>query len=156
MRQLGGSRIIPPGLGQVLTLDKCISVLWFPIPSKGNAMNLETKRNSSRLCSRTISIQGTPSFSVLSCPHGTLNSGDGAREAQPMIRYSRQLGTYVRGWGDALHPWAIRTCCTERASLAWMGLVPGSGVGREPGALLGRSYQPRSSCVFTWGHAREE
>ena len=63
-------------------------------------MNLETKRNSSRLCSRTISIQGTPGFSILSRLHGTLNSGDGAREAQPMIRYSRQLGTYVRGWGE--------------------------------------------------------
>ena len=114
------------------------------------------QRNSSRPCSKTISIQGTPGFSVLSCPQGTLNSGDGAREAQPMIRYSRQFSTYVRGWGDALHPWEIRTCCTERACLAWMGLVPGSGVGREPGALLGRSYQPRSSCVFTWGHAQEE
>lgn len=66
-------------------------------------MNLETKRSSSRLCSRTISIQGTLGFSVLSCPHGTLNSGDGAREAQPMIRYSRQLGTYVRGWGGMLY-----------------------------------------------------
>lgn len=70
---------------------------------------------------------------------GSPSPGDGARGAPPMSWCSRQH--ICEGVGDALGPQEIRTCCTERASLVWIGTDARKGSGQEAGSIATQSRE---------------
>lgn len=102
-------------------------------------MNHGTKRSTPRLSPKAASIQGTPGVSILSCLTGSPIPGDGARGAQPMSWCSRQH--ICEGVGDALGPQEIRTFCTERASLVWIGTDARKWSGQEAGSIATQSRE---------------
>lgn len=101
-------------------------------------MNLETKRNSSRLCSRTVSVQGTPGFSILSrlTVPSTLGMEPGGPANDQVITPARYICEGVGGCSTSLGDQNM----LYRKSLPSMEL-PGARewVGREPGAPLPRA-----------------
>lgn len=122
-------------------------------------MSHETKRNTPGLSPEQLQDRGLP---WLLCPFlpslVPLNTGDGARGAQPMSWCSRQH--ICEGVGDALCPQEIRTCCTERASLGWIRTDARKWGGQEAESLATQSQRitnsPLSCIFFTFDHNGEE